>query len=89
MTMWGFTPTLFPHLQRQFVAFLEKYRNDEKAEIYIPTVVNDLIRSQAERCKVLRTSDSWLGVTYREDRPFVIEGVRALIARGDYPGKLW
>lgn len=89
MNMWGFTPTLFRHLERQFTAFLERNGKDEKAEIYIPTVVNELIRLREERCKVLRTTDSWFGVTYREDRPLVVEGVRALIARGDYPKKLW
>lgn len=88
MNMWGFTPTLFSHLQRQFIAFLERNGNDEKAEFYIPFAVNDLIRSQQERCKVLRTPDSWLGVTYREDRPRVAEGIRALVARGDYPSGL-
>lgn len=89
MNIWGFTPSLFAHLQRQFTEFLERSGTDEKAEIYIPTVVNELIRRREERCRVLRTTDAWLGVTYREDRPHVIEGVRALIARGDYPKKLW
>ena len=88
MNMWGFTPGLFGHLQRQFIDFLERNGNEEKAEFYIPLAVNDLIRSQKERCKVLRTTDSWLGVTYREDRPRVAEGIRALIARGDYPSRL-
>jgi len=39
--------------------------------------------------KVLRTNDSWFGVTYREDRPRVVESIRRLITRGDYPEKLW
>lgn len=89
MNMWGFTPSLFGHLRQQLVEFLQRSGNDEKAELYIPTVVNELIATHRERCKVLRTPDSWLGVTYREDRPFVVEGIRALIARGDYPAKLW
>jgi len=38
--------------------------------------------------KVLRAPDPWFGVTYREDRPLVVEGIRNLIARGDYPEKL-
>ena len=41
------------------------------------------------RVKVLRTNDSWFGVTYREDKPRVIESVRELIAKGVYPEKLW
>ena len=89
MNMWGFTPTLFGHLRGQFVEFLKKHGREEKSEFYIPVVVNELITAKRERVKVLPTPDSWFGVTYREDRPRVIESIRDLIARGDYPKKLW
>jgi hypothetical protein len=89
MNMWGFTPTLFGHLQRQFAEFLAGNGGNEKAEFFIPTVVNALANAGQARVKVLRTPDQWFGVTYREDRPVVLEGVRRLIARGDYPEKLW
>jgi UTP-glucose-1-phosphate uridylyltransferase len=89
MNLWGFTPTLFGHLRDQFVEFLHQHGTGEQAEYYIPAAVNTLIATGRERCRLLRTPDSWLGVTYREDRPAVIEGIRHLIARGDYPEKLW
>jgi hypothetical protein len=38
---------------------------------------------------VLHSRDSWFGVTYREDRPRVIESVRRLITDGLYPERLW
>jgi UTP-glucose-1-phosphate uridylyltransferase len=88
MNMWGFTPALFEQLRRLFVEFLNKNGKEEKSEFYIPGVVNDLVRAKLARVKVLRTTDSWFGVTYREDRPYVVEGIRKLIARGDYPEKL-
>jgi len=89
MNMWGFTTGLFPHLHEQLTEFLKRQGQEEKSEFYIPLVVNDLVSAHKERCKVLRTSDAWFGVTYREDRPFVVEGIRKLIERGDYPQKLW
>jgi len=89
MNMWGFNTGLFPHLQEQLVSFLKRHGQEEKSELYIPLVVNDLVSAGQERCKVLRTTDAWFGVTYREDRPFVVEGIRKLIARGDYPQQLW
>ncbi len=89
MNMWGFTPGLFAHLREQLASFLRKHGQDEKAELYIPTVVNELVKAGKERCRVLRSTDSWFGVTYREDRPFVVDGIRKLITRGDYPEKLW
>jgi len=89
MNMWGFTPALFSHLREQFAAFLKAKGGEEKSEFYIPTVVNELVKTSAARCRVLRSTDSWFGVTYREDRPRVMESVRALVARGDYPERLW
>jgi hypothetical protein len=89
LNMWGFGPTIFTHLRRELVLFLEAQPHDETAEFFIPTVVNTLVNRGQERLKVLRTPDSWFGITYREDRPRVIENVRRLIGQGDYPDKLW
>lgn len=89
MNMWGFTPGIFEHLRRHLVSFLEQRRTDEKAEFFIPSVVNALVASGQTRVKVLRTPDSWFGVTYAEDRPHAVENISALIRRGDYPSQLW
>lgn len=88
MNMWGFTTELFGQLRGLFVEFLNRSGKEEKSEFYIPMAVNELVRAKKARVKVLRSPDSWFGVTYREDRPFVVEGIRKLIARGDYPEKL-
>ena len=89
MNFWGFTPAVFPALRAAFAAFLEKSGRDPKAECYIPSVVNEWVVSGRARVKVWRTSDPWFGVTYREDRPRVVESIRQLIAKGDYPERLW
>jgi hypothetical protein len=89
MNMWGFTPRVFDQLRERFEKFLEGNASDLKAECYIPNTVGELVRSKQARVKVLRSSDSWFGVTYREDRPRVIESIRRLIARGLYPERLW
>ena len=88
MNMGGVTPALFGDLKKSFAEFLTKHGAEEKSEFYIPAAVNDLVRAGRARVKVLRTPDPWFGVTYREDRPFVVEGIRKLIAHGDYPEKL-
>jgi hypothetical protein len=89
MNMWGFQPTLFGPLREQFVTFLKSQGQEEKSEFYIPTVVNTLVHTRANRVRVLPTSASWFGVTYREDRPFVTQGIQGLIDSGDYPERLW
>ncbi len=89
MNFWGFTPTLFGHLRVELEKFLRQHGHEEKSELLIPTVVGTLVREGRATCKVLRTSSTWFGVTYKEDRPLVIEGIRKLIAAGQYPEKLW
>ena len=89
MNFWGFTPALFPQIKEEFEKFLKHAGGEQKSECYIPATVGDLVTSGRARCKVLRSSDSWFGVTYREDRPQVVESIRRLIAQGKYPEKLW
>jgi dTDP-glucose pyrophosphorylase len=89
MNFWGFTPAVFGQLRTQFTTFLKKSGQEEKSECYIPATVGELVNGGQAKVKVLRTNDSWFGVTYREDRPRVVESIRKLIAHGDYPEKLW
>jgi len=89
MNVWGFQPTLFSHLLEHWTEFVRNQAQNEDAEFYITDVVTTLIQRGVTKCRVLQTTDSWFGVTYREDRPFVIERIRTLIARGDYPASLW
>lgn len=89
MNFWGFTPALFPQIKVEFEKFLKKSGAEQKSECYIPATVGDLVTSGRAKCKVLRSPDSWFGVTYRDDRPMVVESIRKLIAKGDYPEKLW
>jgi NDP-sugar pyrophosphorylase family protein len=89
MNLWGFGPSMFDHLRQQFGEFFRARAREEKAEFYIPAVVQSLVEAGRERCRVLPTPDAWFGVTHREDCPRVVESIRALVARGDYPERLW
>ena len=89
MNMWGFTPRIFPQLQERFRNFLEQNGSNLKSECYIPSTVGELVLAGQAQVKVLRTNDSWFGVTYREDHARVVENVSALIRGGHYPESLW
>ena len=89
MNNWGFKPAIFEMLEKKFVEFLDAHIHEPKSEIYIPSVVFDLINENLANVKVLKTVSPWFGVTYKEDKPFVIEKLNALIAKGDYPENLW
>ena len=88
MNLWGFTPELFAALEERFPKWLAENGTKEKSEWYIPFVVDELIKEGKADCKVLPTESSWFGVTYREDKPFVMAEVAKLVAAGEYPVKL-
>jgi UTP-glucose-1-phosphate uridylyltransferase len=90
MNMWGFKPELFDYLEEGFITFLGKLSENElKKEYLLPTVVGDLVKAKAAEVVVLKSSDRWFGVTYKEDKDFVVKSIRALVDKGDYPVKLF
>lgn len=89
MNLWGFTPSLFDHLEAQFRAFLTEHGGELKSEFYIPSVVNQLIATGAARVQLLTSTARWFGVTYREDKAAVQESLAALVGEGAYPSPLW
>ena len=88
MNMWGFTPSLFNYLHENFVNFLNDEGNELRSEFLIPTVINNLVQNNQEEIYVLRSNASWFGVTYKEDKPFVIKKIQDLINSGIYSSPL-
>jgi NDP-sugar pyrophosphorylase family protein len=89
MNNWGFKPSVFDKLEKRFAQFLKTEIDKPKSEMYIPSVVFDLIDEKEATVKVLEADSPWFGVTYKEDKPFVIEKIKELITKGEYPEKLW
>ena len=89
MNMWGFTPEYFAYAEEAFKAFLTENAQELKAEFYIPTLVNDMIKSDKATCQVLDTTAKWFGVTYADDRQMVVDKIQALVDAGVYPNKLF
>jgi len=89
MNFWGFTPDVFPELESEFKKFiLDNYKNP-KAEYYIPSIVSRQIETDKATVQVLQSKSRWFGVTYKEDKPVVIEKIKELTKAGEYPQKLW
>ncbi len=86
MNFWGFTPDIFEHLEKGFKEFLEKNINAEKAEFYLPAVVDELIKSGKKQVKVAVAEDKWYGVTYKEDKENVTREIGKMVDAGLYEG---
>lgn len=91
MNMWGFTNSIMKELEERFVTFLKEElpNNPEKAEYFLPFVVDELLQEGKATVEVLKTPDVWHGVTYKEDKPQVMEAIGKLKAEGLYPDVLW
>ncbi|WP_372775479.1 NDP-sugar synthase [Mangrovibacterium sp.] len=89
MNFWGFHPNLFAHLENQFKSFLDEKMMLPKSEFYIPSVVFELIKSEEVKTKVLQADSPWFGVTYPEDKAWVVSQIQRLTNKGIYPSKLW
>ena len=91
MNLWGFTESFLKEAEARFPAFLDKAlaENPLKGEYFLPSVVTQLLGEKKARVKVLRSTDKWYGVTYREDKPVVVNAIAEMTANGLYPDKLW
>lgn len=90
MNMWGLQPEFFEILEAGFEKFLEENAEKyQKAEYLLPTIVGGLLRSGEADVTVLKSNDQWFGVTYKEDKPYVVSSIRELVDRGIYPEKLY
>lgn len=91
MNMWGFTAGILDEIEREFAAFLEKglAENPMKCEYYLPTVVSNLLEAGRASVAVLHSKDKWYGVTYKEDKPVVMDAIRKMKENGVYPDNLW
>lgn len=90
MNMFMFTPKIFELLESDFIEFYKNNVNNLlKCEYLIPEVVCNNIKKDKITFKAFKTTSKWMGVTYKEDKEVVVEGINSLVESGEYPDKLW
>ena len=91
MNMWGFAPEFMDELERGFEQFFAgaAAKNPLKAEYLLPIYIGELLQKEKVSVEVLETNDRWFGVTYKEDKPLVVENFRKLIEDGVYTDQLF
>ena len=90
MNMWGLTPAFMKTLESGFAEFLANIKEgDHKAEYLLPTIVDKLIQEEKADVTVLKTHDTWFGVTYQEDKYAVKDAFEQLIQKGVYTSPLY
>ncbi len=89
MNLWGFKPSCYHFLGTEFRNFINKHGMDLKSELDIPTSVDKFVKSGDIKIKILASNERWFGVTYREDKPFVVESIKKMIRKGIYPARIY
>ena len=88
--MFAFTPEIFNYIEDTFPKFLNDNKDNlDKCEFLIPDVIEDAISKKIITTKVLKTSATWQGVTYKSDKPKVVAAINKLVREKEYPENLW
>lgn len=90
VNMWGLTPEFLDMLEAGFAESFETEvpTNPLKAEFLIPTFIGELLDEKKMMVKVLRTNDTWYGMTYKEGVEAVKENFKGMIEDGVYDREL-
>ena len=90
MNMLVFDQSLFELLDKKIVEFFKENENNlEKCEFLIPDILDEANKTEYAVVKVLHTTATWYGVTYKEDTDFVRSNIKRLVEEGEYPNNLW
>jgi NDP-sugar pyrophosphorylase family protein len=89
MNMFGFNPKYFQLAEKHFKDFLDAHGQELRSEYFIPYSLDQMIANDEAKVKVLTSPANWFGVTYKEDKPIVVNKIKALIEAGVYPSRLW
>lgn len=86
MNMWGLTPEFIQQLEARFVTFLGELKPEEEAkkEFLLPIIIRQMLSEGTIDVRVLESQDKWFGVTYKEDKPLVVEEIAKLHKAGLY-----
>lgn len=91
MNYWGFDGSIFDLAEANFIQFMDnEFESDPlKCELVIPTTIRDLLSQSKITVKMMTSEDTWFGVTYKDDKPLVVEALNLKKEQGVYPENLW
>lgn len=89
MNLFVFNKDFVSHLNVKFPVWLDKHINEEKAEFLVPSVVDELVHEGKATMELLPTNSKWFGVTYKEDKPMVVNAIKKLVEKGEYKKGLY
>lgn len=89
MNFWVCQPSIFPKIESDFRTFLQTAEDPSKGEIYLPFVIQDMLRQGSTSVEVIPAESDWFGVTYAADKEKAVSALQSLTTSGKYPSPLW
>ena len=88
MNFWCYPQEFMDVLKKGFPVFLKNLSDPMKEEYLLP-IIADAMLQEGVAFTVLSSHDHWFGVTYKEDKPGVVNSFRKLIADRVYREDLY
>ena len=85
MNLWVLNPSIFAYLNKAFEIFYDSNKDKASEELFLPTVINNLIKGKQLMVRLNSTEASWFGLTYVKDLDQAKASISLLINRGEYP----
>lgn len=90
MNFWGFTPEVFRILEEEFIAFMHSEQTDlNKDELCLSTAIDSAMKQNKCKVAVLPTKAKWYGITYQQDKEYVVSSIKKLVDDRTYPDGLF
>ena len=79
-----------PNRKLEFKMFLTgKEINIQNDEFLLPNVIGSLIKQKKCTVDLLESSSTWYGITYSQDKEYVVSSLKKLVSEGKYKKGLW
>ena len=89
MNFWVCQPSIFSKIESDFRDFLQSVEDPSKGEIYLPFVIQDMLRTGMAEVEVIPADSRWFGVTYAADKENAVDALKTLSQQEKYPSPLW
>ena len=88
MNFWCLPCSFMKELKDGFPVFIQSLSNPLKDEYLLPSIVGDLVKKGVDVI-VEESHDKWFGVTYHEDKEYVVDQFKKLYEKGVYKEDLY
>ena len=90
MNFFGLTKVVFKYLEEEMVEFFNEHKDDlEKCEFLLPISLFNMQKKGVVTIEVIGTDSVWHGITYKEDKESLVNAIKELTKKGEYPKDLW